>query len=251
MAGPSGPPGCLTDPRMTRVFFRPGNAGQTEIVLESAVAYDGLPMSSGGAHALGRIAAGDALAAWRRFIDTCTDPSPIEAWFDFPATPGLVIDPKLARLIERQFPMSGQRGRRSVSPGRFEEAVALFESLEPLPINKWGMAPVWLWFTVDFRLRSPNGSLWPGQDPALFGHFQTPTGVVLGASSTRLILQAKRSVGLSLSIPGATDIDLAELVSWVQPALPMKLSPKHWTRWTLTKDKRSYRGEKIVPSSLG
>ena len=33
-------------------------------------------------------------------------------------------------------------------------AVSLFESFEPLPVNRWGMAPVWLWYTADFRLRS-------------------------------------------------------------------------------------------------
>jgi hypothetical protein len=113
------------------------------------------------------------------------------------------------------------------------------------------MAPVWLWFTADFRIRSPaSQELWPGQDPDRFGRFVTPAGVRLGASSTRLILQAKRSMGLSVSIPRASDTDLAEVLPWLQAALPMRLSSKHWTRWTLTKNKRSYRGRKIVPVSL-
>ena len=109
------------------------------------------------------------------------------------------------------------------------------------------MAPVWLWFTAEFRLRSPTGpEPWPGQDPALFGHFKTPGGVTLGASSIRLILQAKHSIGLSLSIPEASDSDLARVVPWLQAALPMRLSSKHWTRWTLTENGRSYRGSKIA-----
>jgi hypothetical protein len=104
---------------------------------------------------------------------------------------------------------------------------------------------------ADFRIRIPSSQeLWPGQDPGRFGRFVTPAGVKLGISSTRLSLQAKRSMGLSLSIPRASDTDLAEVVPWLQAALPMRLSSRHWTRWTLTKNKSSYRGRKIVPLPL-
>lgn len=139
---------------------------------------------------------------------------------------------------------------RHVPNDRWDEALSLFESLEPLPVNTWGMAPVWLWFTADFRLRSPHGGVWPAQDPKLFDNFQTPGGISLGTSSTRLVLEAKRSLGLSISIPNATDDDLVELVPWLQGALPMRLSWKHWTRWTITKNGRSYRGRKIAPPLL-
>lgn len=214
-------------------------------LLESAVVYDGLPIASGGAHALRRMPARDALSAWLRFLSTCTAASPVEASFDLPTTPGLTVEPRVVRLIEEEFPRTS--GRLAVAHDRIEDAIEVFESIEPLPTNRWGMAPVWLWFTADFRLRSPKGPhLWPGQDPARFGHFQTPSGVTLGASSTRLILQAKHAIGLSLSIPEASDSDLAEIVPWLQAALPMRLSSKHWTRWTLTENRRSYRGRKIA-----
>lgn len=192
----------------------------------------------------------DALSAWLHFLETCTEPSPIDAYFDLPHTPQLTVDPAVARQIERAFPKVRARHGHHVPNDRWEEALSLFESLEPLPVNPWGMAPVWLWFTVDFRLRSPGGAVWPDQDPELFSHFQTPGGISLGTSSTRLILEAKRSLGLSISIPNATDDDLAELVPWMQAALPMRLSAKHWTRWTLTKNRSSYRGRKITPPSV-
>lgn len=78
----------------------------------------------------------------------------------------------------------------------------------------------------------------------------TPAGVQLGSSSTRLILQAQRLLGLSLSIPDAGDEDLARIVPWLQAALPMRLSAKQWTRWTLTKSGTSYRGKRISPPGL-
>jgi len=197
---------------------------------------------------LGRVSAREAFQVWLTFLDARTEASPIRAWFDFPVTPELTLDPSVERCIEREFP--GRPGRCEVPRARADDALALFDSLEPLPVNPWGMAPVWLWFTADFRLRRPGSDeLWPGQDPKLFGEFMTPAGVSLGASSTRLILQAKRSIGLSMSIPQVSDSDLGEVVPWLQAALPMRLSPKHWTRWTLTKNGGSYRGRKITLGS--
>jgi hypothetical protein len=214
----------------------------------SAVVYDGLPISRGGAHGLGKISATDALSAWRRFLDTCTDASGISCWYDFPMTPDLTVDPGVVRLVEGEFPAT-PGGQHPVPPGRIDDALSLFEALEPLPVNRWGMAAVWLWFTADFRMRSATAELWPGQDPRRFGGFRTPAGVLLGASSSRLILQARRSIGLGLSFPEAADGDLVGIASFIEAALPIRLSTKQWTRWTLTKAGRSYRPRKVTPSS--
>jgi hypothetical protein len=218
-------------------------------LVESAVVYDGLPISRGGAHGVGRVSVRDAFGRWRRFLDRCTDASAINCWFDFPMTPDLTVDPGVVKLVESEF-AGAPGGRHPVPRRRIDAALSLFEALEPLPMNQWGMAPVWLWFTADFRMRSPTGpELWPGQDPRRFGAFRTPAGILLGSSSSRLILQAKRSIGLGLSFPEAADGDLAEIASWLQAALPMRLSPKNWTRWTLTRDGRAYRPRKVAPSS--
>ena len=210
---------------------------------ESAVTYQGLLASAGGAHGLGRISARDALDSWLVFLQTCTTPSPICAWFEFPVTPGLKARREAQRRVREAFPGST---RCAVPWSRVNEAMEIFESLEPLPVNDWGMAPIWLWFTSDFRLLRPNSrEVWPGQDPARFGDFVTAGGVRLGSSSTRLILQAKKSIGLELSIPNATDSDVADFVPWLEAALPLRMSVNHWSRWTLTKDGASYRGRRV------
>jgi hypothetical protein len=215
-------------------------------LLESSVVYDGLPISSGGAHGLGRITARNALNAWTTFLDACTQTSAIECWFQLPPTLGLDVEPAVRRALDEQFPI--RDGKYAVARDRFNDALALYESLQPQPANRYGMGPVWLWFNADFQVRSPTSSeLWPGQDPTRFGQFRTPAGVLLGTSSARLMLHAKRSMGLVLSLPMATDSDLAVVLPWLQSALPMRLSVKHWTRWTWTKDRRSYRPRKIAP----
>ena len=107
------------------------------------------------------------------------------------------------------------------------------------------MAPVWLRFTADLKLRARGAGILPGQDPDRFGRFETTSGIVLGRSSTQLILQARRSIGLTLTIPMVSDEELREIVPWLQAELPMVLSAKHWSRWTVTKNGSSYRGRKV------
>ena len=214
--------------------------------LASAVAYDGLPISSGGAHGLGRISARDALDAWQHFVHTCALPKVTQCRFILPHTPELDVGPAVAALIQSRFPGGGSSF--PVPLARLDEAVDLLESIEPQPTNQWGMAPVWFGVQADLLLMAPHGSEpWPCQNRALFGGFETPAGVQLGTSSTRLYLQAKRSMGLTLSLPEASDGDLAEFIPWLQGNLPFRLSIKHWTRWTLTKNGRTYRGRRIAP----
>jgi hypothetical protein len=216
-------------------------------LLQSVVVYDGLPISSGGAHGLGKMTADAAFSAWTHFLETCTRPSPVECWFEFPRTPEVSLDAEIRRRIVREFPP--RDGKLVVPSHRFQDALALFASLQPLPVNQWGMGPVWLWFSAEFQVRSPNSTaLWRGQDPARFGDFRTPGGLRLGRSSTRLIVHAKRSMGLALSLPSASDADLVECVPWLAQALPMRLSAKQWTRWTLAKNGRTYRPTKITPT---
>lgn len=207
--------------------------------------YDGLPISSGGAHGLGRIGAREAYAGWSGFLDACTRQVNLDCYFDLPQTPELTVEPSVRALISRVFPGEGRR--HPVAPDRVQEALNLFSSIEPQPTNPWGMAPVWLRFTADFRLVHPGTSeVWPEQEPERFGHFQTPTSVRLGASQTNLSLEARRSMGLLLSIPEATDADLAVLIPWLQAHLPFRLSTRHWSRWTLAKNGRTYRGRKLA-----
>ncbi len=213
---------------------------------ESAVVYDGMPISSGGTHGLGRISARDAHQAWSGFLASCTVPTNVRCYFDLPQTPELTVEPSVRARIAEAFPAEGRR--YPVPNDRVNEALDPLTSFEPQPTNPWGMAPVWLRFSAEFRLVDPaDGELWPGQEPERFGFFETPTGVRLGASRTNLSLQARRSMGMLLSIPNATDAELAVLVPWLQDRLPFRLSTKHWSRWTLAKNGRTYRGRKLTP----
>ena len=217
--------------------------------VQSAVVYDGLPMSSGGAHSLGRMTTTEAATRWLSFLGTRTRPAPILCSFDLDAHPWLGAGRRLGARISREFPPTlGARTHFSVPPDRITEAVDLLESLKPLPTSRSGLPAVTLTLGASFKVLAPDGAaLWPGQDPSRFGHFHTPAGVTLGASTTRLSLDARASISLLLSVPEATDEDLSVVIPWLQDALPMRLSPQHWARWTLTKDGHSYRRTAINP----
>jgi hypothetical protein len=167
-----------------------------------------------------------------------------QGYFDLPVTPQLTVEPDVRELLGGTFPAEGRTF--PVPTERVAEELDLLSALELQPTNPWGMAPVWLTFSANFALRGPDGEVWPGQHPSEFGFFETPTGVQLGASKTNLNIEARRSMGLFLSVPDATDADLAVKVPWLQSHLPFRLSPKHWARWTLAKNGRTYRGRKLA-----
>lgn len=57
-------------------------------------------------------------------------------------------------------------------------------------------------------------------------------------------------MGIRLSIPDATDAEIASMVPWLQSRLPFRLSARQWSRWTLAKNGRTYRGRNLatIPS---
>ena len=186
----------------------------------------------------------DAFSAWRRFLESCAVAGVVSYYFDLPHTPELEPAPDTVAKIREAFPSTSRRF--PVPRDRIDEALDLMRVLEPLPTNRWGMAPVWLRAEASFALKTPSGDVWPDQDPTAFGGFETPSGVCLGTSRTNLSIQAKRTMALLLSVPEATDDDLARLVPWLQEHLPFRLSAKHWSRWTLTKNGRTYRGRRLA-----
>ncbi len=216
---------------------------------ESAVVYDGLPIASGGAHAINRLSAREALTAWRGFLESRAHAVSVTGLLRVDNGPGPAADPGVLRALEAAFPTRSESFVRlhPVPEGRIEDGVELMEEISPQPADRWGNVAVSLGFDAQFLLRSPQGDgPWPGQDRDLFGCFETPTGVRLGNSLGRLTINNRRAMGLMLSIPTATDDDLTVLRPWLQERLPFRLSDKHWTRWTLNKNGKTYRPKRLA-----
>jgi hypothetical protein len=100
----------------------------------AAVTYIGLPISSGGAHSLGRMSRRVAYARTIAFLDACTQPvGAIEYKFAVNDVPELKPVPSLERELARRF---GNDAR--VKAERVSDALDFLDDIDPQPTNQWG-----------------------------------------------------------------------------------------------------------------
>lgn len=198
----------------------------------AAITYIGLPISSGGAHSLGRMSRRVAYERTMSFLRTCTQPDgPVTYSFDVHEVPELPPIPRLERELKRRF---GHNLR--VPEGRVDQALEFLDEIDPQPTNQWGLAPIWFTATSRFQVLDPaTGHPLPGQDPKRFKGVEYEGGVPLGTSGLRLILENHARIAIELCLPDPDDALLSRVVSWLQRYLPCTLSPKQWRAWTPTK----------------
>lgn len=216
-------------------------------LLDSVVVYDGLPISSGGAHGLRRLDATAAIEAWRGFLDACTEQASLVTRFT--VADGVKPPRDVLRQLKSRF---GQQHEWldpwfPFGPERLDEAAEWMQQVAPNVTDAQGYSSLYLTADASFLLKRPDGvGLWHGQSRDRFGGFETPGGIRLGECTTRLAISAHRSMSLHLSLPLATDDEVAQVQRWLEPHLPFRLSDKHWTRWTLNRNGRSYSGRRVA-----
>lgn len=222
----------------------------TELGAVAAVTYNGLPISSGGAHSLGRMSRRTAYRRTIAFLDQCTVPDAERAYaISFPAdrvSPGVTPPAGLGDEVERRFGRSGE-----IPESRIGDALDFLDEIAPQPTNRYGMASVWLQMQCRFQLLDPRtGRPVPGQEPQRFGGAEYVWSVPLGTSRLLLSLHDHAALAVDLCIPDASDRLLRTVVPWLQENLPFKFSPKHWRAWTPTRS-GSYKSRIITSSNLG
>jgi hypothetical protein len=208
----------------------------------AAVTYVGLPISSGGAHSLGRMSRRVAYEGTTAFLRTCSRlVDPIDYSFKVYRVPELEPVPGLEQELKRRF--GNPVGLRE---DRLPDALDFLDDIDPQPTNQWGMAPIWFSMTSKFLILDPaTGRPLPGQNPTRFHGVEYEPTVPLGTSGLRLILHNHAAVGIELCIPDADEDLLRRVVPWLQRNLPFKFSPKQWRAWTPTKS-GSFKGGKLT-----
>ena len=198
----------------------------------AAVTYIGLPISSGGAHSLGRMSRRVAYQRTLEFLRTCTEPI---GSIDYQFSLHDALSGK--RAFELHWKVKRRFGNDlRVPEARVPEVLDFLDEIDPQPVDQWGMAPVWFWASCRFLVLDPSTRLpLPGQDPKRFDKMEYEWQVPLGTSSMRLILRDHAQFGIELCIPDADDEVLRRVVPWLQAYLPFKFSPKQWRVWTPTK----------------
>jgi hypothetical protein len=108
----------------------------------TAVTYDGLPISGGGAHSLGHMTRRVAHAATLAFLEACTEPlGRTEHTITVHDVPELSRQVRLERELQRRF---GRGLVLVLDADELPEALDFLDEVHPQPTNQWGMAPIWL-----------------------------------------------------------------------------------------------------------
>jgi hypothetical protein len=231
----------------------------TERVLRpSIITYDGLPVSSGGAHRLHPRNSLAALQQLRHFLVTCTDtPIPAMAFVEVVRGASFVDDFSVP-LIERLTAKLGVPTRRhagsnniahrwNLKADQIDAYVAMIEHARPLPVDPYGLQPFVVAAHLSFRLLKPNtDTVLPAQDSDLYGCFLPSPGQLLGTSQLFARISGRSTISLFLNFPFEEQTDeFLDTAAHVQAGLPFPLSQKHWKHWRLTKKGTGYLGRRI------
>jgi hypothetical protein len=225
----------------------------------SIIAYDGLPISSGGGHTLRTRSAVLALGQLRHFLASCTDASHPEDTFlemvsgenvpeDFSAplimklTNELGAPERLRHLGADNIAQSWPLSDREV-----DTYVAMIEEAKPLPVHPYKLQL----FTVAALFRfhlvdSESCVVLPHQGPANYGNFSPQPGRVLGESTLYARISERSTFSLLLNFPfEEVSESFLQSAAFVERHLPFRLSSHHWKQWRLARNGKSYVGRKI------
>lgn len=240
--------------------------GKPMALRSGLISYDGLPISSGGAHGLGRLRPSMAWKAFQGFLSTCTTATePKRVSITINETPD--VDPESSQRLrdsaKKMLGVSGRPHRRqdfgdkgracswNLSAALADTAVEWLSAAEPLSAN-WLGGPAKVALDYQFRLKSPNGTeLRFQRSDDYLGQIYNGYGILLGESGCRLTVAARCALSLVLFIPfEEPDDEFWEYVAFLQENLLMRFSSKHWKHWKLTKKGNVYTSRHIVPPSV-
>ena len=232
------------------------------------IAYDGLPVASGGGHGLGRLDTQQAWVATLGFLRVCTtavgprhltlslnsvedtEPTLIHRLTESAvAALGLYPSPH----SRREYGSGGASLIWNLSLEDASAAVAWRQSLGPLEAN-WLGGPVLLVIDFAFRFRAgADGPELPYQGGACYlGQAYDGYGALLGESVCRLSLSSRNTLSVLFFLPfEAPGPELWQYVAFLQSRLPFRFSAKHWKHWQLTKKGTAYVGRRIKSPVLG
>lgn len=230
------------------------------------IVYDGLPVSSGGAHLLrlrDRYVVWDRMRGFLNACTTCEEPDEVRLL--------LAEGPHLDRsFFEQAVGLAGGAfgaATRRVSvvgatqteyehawmlrPNEIGEALAVMDQLPAIP-EHLGRGLLVLSIEALFLLRDPEtGRILPGQGADLYGDQEAEPKLFLGQSRVYLRLSQRSTCALFLSLP-FPEVSRAAfgLIGQLQETLPFRLSPARWARWQLNAQGTRYYKRRLNPSLL-
>jgi hypothetical protein len=223
------------------------------------ITYDGLPISSGGAHQLRTHGPREAWSSVEPFLKKCTDYAAPKSLF-VEVFEGQAIPKSFSDQVKKRFsqdlgnPKTRVVGKSTgnqydVSLEQFNEVLDFLDGLQPYPPSPLDshFGPVTLNLLADFRFIDQTSRMpLPHQDRNEYLNFEAGYRLYLGCSTIYAILSSKSTVSVFFSLPyeEATK-ELKDYVRFLQSHLPFRMSDKHWKRWHMNKALTGYIGRKI------
>lgn len=227
------------------------------MVLPSAITYDGLPISRGGAHRLRTRGVRAGLSAVRRFAQAVSlQPEPSDLRIEVLAgggVPPAFSDPLIAEFDARFATARVRRigaftGRQwTIGPSDLDPLAARLDAAAPPAAGPAGSSVVihatWRLVLFDPSTRRPL----PGQDRDSYLGLDAAPGCPLGRSFVYASLAGASTARLFLSLPfDDAAPEARRLAAAVRAAFPVPLSPQHWKLWRLSRAGDSYVGRRIA-----
>jgi hypothetical protein len=228
------------------------------VLRSSVITYDGLPISSGGAHGLRTRSPKVALEQVRDFLRMCTDnSSPSDVFvevivsrsfqkeFTVPLAERLTAH--LGTPIWRHAGAEDIAHRWTLTAHQIDEHVELIAQACPLPRHPFKIQPFVVAALFKFRLVSQETNVaLPCQDVAYYGNFSPRPGQLMGESQLYARISERSTVSLFLNFPFQERSEsFLAAAAYVQANLPFLLSPNHWKQWRSTKRGSKYLGRRI------
>jgi len=226
------------------------------VIRHGAITYDGLPISSGGAHSLRQKGFVAGFNALQNFVDSISlerNPSSVALELFNSGTRGYSHFMALRWEFSKRF--RGKQGRSigehfghqwDVPPSELGLLIHNLERLRPIPLVGYAGRSLVVHVYWKLIFSDQTGDQLPFQTRDNYVDFEVGFQQYLGESILYARISENSSANLFLSLPfEVVQPECVELANRVQEAFPTRLSAKHWKRWTLTKKGTSYLGRKI------
>ena len=225
------------------------------VTRSAAITYDGLPISSGGAHTLrtrGFVAGFNALQSFATAVSLVLSPPRLAV--EVLEGKGVPVEFTSSLFSDLDVRFTKRTDRRvgeyvahqwAVEPTSLEGIVDTLEKLRPIPKTEYAGHAALVHATWNIVLFDSSRRPLPYQGKEHYLGFDCDSQRFLGQSFVYARISEATTAHLFLSLPYEdVNSDVRRLAAQIQTHFPARLSSSHWKIWRLAKNGQRYVGRK-------
>ena len=243
---------------MTKQSVKPGRAPRSldAVTRSAAITYDGLPISSGGAHTLrtrGFVAGFNAVQSFATAVSLAPLPTTLAVEVlegkgvpvGFTSSLSSDLDVRFTKTTAHRVG-EYMAHQWAVEPTSLEAIVDTLEKLRPIPKTEYAGHAALVHASWNIVLFDSSRRPLPNQGKEHYLGFDCDSQRFLGQSFVYARISETTTAHLFLSLPYEdVSSDVQRLAAHIQRQFPARLSSSHWKIWRLAKNGQRYVGRKI------